>query len=73
MTSAMRLLRLRLDGGPMRGEWSFAPEGATLITAPAAARHAIPPIATVRGAPRRSATQPAHKAPNGAMPMNIIE
>ena len=41
MTSAMRLLRLRLDGGPMRGEWSFAPEGATLITAPAAARHAI--------------------------------
>ena len=32
-----------------------------------------PPIATVQGAPIWSADQPESSAPNGAMPMNIIE
>src|SRR5471030_1541339 len=33
----------------------------------------IPPIATVHGAPMLCAILPAMSAPNGAMPMNIME
>ena len=51
--------------GPQGGQ--VEPEGA------APAMQATPPTTTATGAPNRPARSPANRAPNGAIPMNIIE